>query len=284
MNKSDRESLLQSLRKIDEKTLRCDVVMNLMATFEDNVLLKKFTSVVCSTEQLLQSLILHHQQCFAALYVSSKKQQDAYLQFQIDWFKYCSIFLLDEDHSLEDIDYCELPKHKVSALRSTWLGFARANGFPVPHCNKAMMTVSSTVYHFLLDHVVRFQQKSVESETVTIETDDDGVFYRFGGATLCSMLHGLYKEIKCCTDDRKNVLSQKITMLQAINIKDKSCIPGNLQCRDRGFMYFPDPVFLPFFRKVDSILKEVVTLKGLNEHGDELIKVNFVTLVYILVS
>ena len=61
----------------------------------------------------------------------NKKQQDAYLQFQIDWFKYCNIFLLDEDHSLEDINYRELPNHEVSALRSTWLGFARANGFPV---------------------------------------------------------------------------------------------------------------------------------------------------------
>jgi len=88
------------------------------------------------------------------------------------------------------------------------------------------------------------------------------------------MLHGLYKEIKCCTDDRIDVLSQKITMLQAINIKDKSCIPGYLQYHDRGFMYFPDPVFLPYLREVDSILKKVINSKGLNEHGDELIKVN----------
>jgi len=73
MNKSDRESLLLSLHNIDEKILRCDVVTKLTATFEDNVLLKDFTNIVCLTEQPLQSLILHHLQYFAALYVSSKK-------------------------------------------------------------------------------------------------------------------------------------------------------------------------------------------------------------------
>lgn len=274
MKKSDKESLLQSLKSIDEMILHCDVVNKLAATFEDSVLLKEFTSALCSVEQPLQGIIIHHHHYFAALYVTSKKQKDAFLQFQIDWFKYCSVFLLSEEFSLQDIDYHELPEHEVGALRNTWLEFAKANGVPVPHCNKVMMIISSTVYNFLLDHVARFQQKFVQPESVTIETDEDGVYYRFGGATLCSLLHTLYKEIKCCSDDRKDALSQKITILQAINIKDKSCIPGYLQYRDRGFLYFPDPIFMPYLREVDAILKEVVNSKGLNEHGDELIKVN----------
>ena len=41
-------------------------------------------------------------------------------------------------------------------------------------------------------------------------------------------------------------------------------------------MYFPDPVFIPYLREVDAILKEVVNSKGLNEHGNELIKVSIV--------
>ena len=117
------------------------------------------------------------------------------------------------------------------------------------------------MYDFLLDHVAWFQQKFVQSETVRTEIDEDGaeidedgVYYCFGGATLCSMLHALYKEIKCCSDDSKNALSQKIAILQAINIKDKSCIPGYLQYRDRGFLYFPDPVFIPYLREVDTVL------------------------------
>ena len=161
MKKSDRESLLQSLRNIDEKILHCDVVAKLKTTFEDDVLLKEFTNVLCSTEQPLYDIIKHHHHFFAALYVASKTKPDAFLQFQIDWFKYCSVFLLSEELSLTDIDYHELPEHEVSKLRSIWLKFAKTNGKAVPHCNKVMMIVSSTVYNFLLDHVARFQQKFV---------------------------------------------------------------------------------------------------------------------------
>ena len=63
----------------------------------------------------------------------------------------------------------------------------KTNGVPVPHCKKVMMIVSSTVYDFLLDHVARFQQKIVQPETVTTETDEDGVYYHFGGTTLYSI-------------------------------------------------------------------------------------------------
>ena len=151
---------------------------------------------------------------------------------------------------------------------------AKTNGKAVPHCNKIMIIVSSTVYNFLLDHVARYQQEFVQPEAVTVGTDEDGVYYRFGGATLCSMLHALYKDIKCCSQDGRDALSQKIIILQTINVKDKSCIPGYLQYRDRGFLYFPDPVFIPYLRKVDVVLKEVVNSKGFNKYGDELIKVN----------
>ena len=87
------------------------------------------------------------------------------------------------------------------------------------------------------------------------------------------MLHALYKQIKDCSEDQRDALSQRITILQAINIKDKSCIPGYLKYRDRGYMYFPDPVFIPYLREVDTILKQVVNSKGLNEHRADLIKV-----------
>jgi len=136
-----------------------------------------------------------------------------------------------------------------------------------------MITLSSAVYSFLLDHVERFQRRLIEPKNVVVATDDDDVYFRFGGATLCSMLHALYKQIKDCSEHQRDILCQKITILQAVNIKDKSCIPGYLKYRDRGYMYFPDPVFLPYLHKVDTVLKQVVNSKGLDEHGANLIKV-----------
>ena len=90
-------------------------------------------------------------------YASSKKQQDAFTHYQFEWYKYCSVFLLIGEYSLEDVKYQELQKYPVSALRDKWLDFTKGNGIPVPHCNQVMITLSSVVYSFLLDHVTRFQ-------------------------------------------------------------------------------------------------------------------------------
>ena len=182
MKKSERDELLLSITSIDSKVVQWEVISKLKETF-DNGLLKDFARVLCSLEQPLQDVVVHHHRYFGALYINSKKLPDSFLRFQLDWHNYCSIFLLSEEYSLQDIDYQELAEHPVSNLRSTWLEFCKANGVPVPQSNKVMITVSSVVYHFLLEHVTRFQQQLVKSGSVTIGTDEDGVYYRFGGAS-----------------------------------------------------------------------------------------------------
>ena len=62
-------------------------------------------------------------------------------------------------------------------------------------------------------------------------------------------------------------------MLQAMNLKDKTVIPDYLKYRDCGYIYFPDPAFLPFLRDIDVSLKEVVSIDGFHQEGDNLIKV-----------
>ncbi|XP_019856163.1 PREDICTED: uncharacterized protein LOC109584762 [Amphimedon queenslandica] len=109
--------------------------------------------------------------------------------------------------------------------------------------------------------------------TQVANNDQNDVYFRFGGATLASMLHNRYKEIRSCSAVKRELISVEITILQAINNKDKSAIPAYLQYRDKGFMYFPDITFIPFIRAVDECAKQVVNEKGLKDHGDELIKV-----------
>ena len=86
--------------------------------------------------------------------------------------------------------------------------------------------------------------------------DGDDMYFRFGGAALCDMLHLRYQQIKTCTDMQRDKLSQEITILQAMNLKDKSVLPQYLQYCDRGFMYFPDISFIPFLQAVDEIVKK----------------------------
>uniref|UniRef100_A0A1X7U8E3 Uncharacterized protein n=1 Tax=Amphimedon queenslandica TaxID=400682 RepID=A0A1X7U8E3_AMPQE len=116
-----------------------------------------------------------------------------------------------------------------------------------------------------------------KSTTIVVSTEQvdegDDVYFRFAGATLASMLHNRYKEIRKCIKEKINIISEEIKVLQTINTKDKSDMPGYLKYRDKGQMYSPDPVFIPFFRSVDKCIKGVVNEKGIEDHGNELIKV-----------
>lgn len=139
-----------------------------------------------------------------------------------------------------------------------------------------MMAFSSALYYSLLEHVSSFQASQSEgatSSTVVSTDEEDGVYYRFGGGALCEMLHRRYKQI-CCSSN-KNLMSIEISMLQAINSKDKSDVPQYLQYQDRGFMYFPHKIFIPFIRKLDTNLKKFMNSQSFNEHGDNLIKVKY---------
>ena len=73
-----------------------------------------------------------------------------------------------------------------------------------------MIKLSSTVYNSLIEHVA---SKKKEGDTSTaLSLDGDDVYYRFGGAALCEMLHVRYKQIKTAPLDHKDQISQEITI------------------------------------------------------------------------
>ena len=162
-----------------------------------------------------------------------------------------------------------------------WHLFA-IHGTPVPESNPVMMTITATIYRVLLEPVVSFQESLTATNTVTTArefTDGDDVYYRFGGAAICDMLKFHYKQIRSCSDDDRDHLSQEIVILQAIKTDDKSAIPDYLKYRDQGYMYFPHITLIPFLRTVDNAVKAVVNSSGLNENGSELIKVCYIYIV-----
>ena len=136
------------------------------------------------------------------------------------------------------------------------------------------------MYDILLKEV-HLSQRSINPPSAStssnslpiVEQDPDDVYYRFGGAILSEMLHLRYKSIKTCQESRRDVISLEITILQAINTKDKASMPHYLKYRDRGYMYSPQSTFIPFLRDVDECIKKVVNQNGFEEHKDDLIKV-----------
>ena len=278
MNVKERKLLINYLDSTNDSILaaavRDDLKQQLLADS-----LKSLAEVLCTREQLLATLISCHRKCFTELYVDCKKTSDPMLNFQISWYNQCSAFLLSEEHDIAVLNLKELPGCYVSNARDAWLHFCSNNSVPVPKSNPVMMTVSSTIYRVLLERVMSFQESLKATNAVATSreyTDGDDVYYRFGGAAICDMLKLHYKQIRSCSDEQRDCISQEIVVLQAINTKDKSNVPEYLKYRDQGFMYFPHVTFIPFLKAVDDCVKGVVNSNGLEENGSDLVQVSYI--------
>ena len=223
----------------------------------------------------MEKLVQYYRSIFVRLYSENGIKKDSFLFFQFHWHQNCSALLLEEKYELTELRLNKTCCTNVSTIRSKWLEFCKSVEFPVPISNPVMITVYSTIYNTLSEHVASCRNKDSDASTCTsMSLDGDDVYYRFGGATLCDMLHLRYKRIKTTPLDHKDQISQEISILQAINSKDKYSIPEYMKYRDLGYMYFPHPIFIPFLRHVDTTVKEVVNPSGIDKEGNNLIKVS----------
>ena len=271
MTKKTRKTLQDYLKSLDVSILVSEAITNLNQEFSDSPLMC-FVKEICKEQHLLQELVENHRQTFVTLHCECKKEKNSQMRFQLRWLEYCSAYLLEEKYTLAAIHLVETPE--LINVRQKWLDLLKKHTMPVLTCRSVMTSLSSAVYNTLLEHVSSFQAKqgTAAADSVAPDLEEEGVYYRFGGGAICEMLQRRYKHIK--TSRNKNLMSIEISMLQAINTKDKSDIPGYLQYRDEGFMYFPHKVFIPFLQKIDTKVKSLVNVKSLNEHGDNLIKVS----------
>ena len=89
------------------------------------------------------------------------------------------------------------------------------------------------------------------------------------------MLHRSYEQIKCCKNAQRDAIFQEITILQAINMKDKTRLPQYLCYHERVFVYFPDVAFIHFLQRLDEIVKGIVNANAML-NNDGIVKVHFV--------
>ncbi|XP_065912862.1 uncharacterized protein [Dysidea avara] len=274
LNKKERESLLRHLNSVDDVTLADAVNVRLSEVQLLSTKLKNFADTLCKNEQLLQDIATHHHCRFSELYVECKKESDPFVQLQFQWHRYCSAFLLPRMYTLDCINFDETSESSLVSLRNKWLSFCEVNDVPV-ESNPVMISMSSAIYAVLLEQAREYQTSLISepgSSKTVVRIEGDDVYFRFGGAALCDMLHLHYKQIKGCSDAQRDKLSQEITILQSINTKDKSKIPEYLKYRDRGYMYFPDISFIPFIRQVDEVVKGVVSEEKMEGDGGQIIK------------
>ncbi|XP_065904795.1 uncharacterized protein [Dysidea avara] len=272
MTKKTRETLQSSLKSIDTTILVQEAVARIREEFDSES--SSLVNELCAEQQLLQELVEFHRDTFVALHIECKKEKNSQLKFQLRWLSLCSTFLLEEQYSLADINLEESTHPVLTELRQKWIHFCKKHCSSITASKPIMMSFSSSLYNSLLEHVASFQTRQTEGTsggTVVPTAEEDGVYYRFGGGALCEMLHRRYKQIR--TASNKNLMSIEISLLQAINTKDKSDIPEYLQYQDRGYMYFPHKTFIPFLRKLDTDLKKLVNVESFHKLGNDLIKI-----------
>ena len=275
LNKKERKTIMDSISKLPLPQLAEDVKRLLLSQIGSDT---SIVDIVYGRAPLLSRLLEFHRTTFIAVYHANDTGKEKYLRFQLDWYKYCSILLLPKEYPVDCI--IEKPSDEMKKIRQLWTSFCEECQLSKESRNRFMILLSSAMYKTLLKHT----QTSIEQHTsvsstetitdITSSSDGDDVYFRFGGATLASMLHNRYEDIKKCTQDRHGVLAQEIKLLHIINTREKSGLPQYLKYRDRGYMYTPDVAFIPFFRAIDQCIKEVVNEKGLQDHGDQLVKVS----------
>ena len=278
LSKKERENFVKCVNNVDTSVLTTVVSNKLreQSYFSEN-LTKLVDTLFADNHKLVEDILTNHRAHFGELYLKCKHEVDPYLKFQLQWQQYCSAFLLSRSYSLNSINLEKYAEESVAAVRMQWLDFCDRSGIPVPESNPVMITISSAVYELLLGHAESFQTSlnsngecaGTTTQCSSVVTDGEDVHLRFGGAAICEMLHLHYKQIKECTDMQRDKLSQEITILQAMVMKDKSNLPHYLKYRDRGFMYFPDVSFVPFLQMIHETIRQVVSISSLEENTIE---------------
>ena len=113
--------------------------------------------------------------------------------------------------------------------------------FNMDHCKVIMMHLSSAVFNHIMEQLHSSKDTRPVTTCDTLKDGDD-VYYRFGGASIASMLKGRYKTIRTCKEDKRELISQEINILHTITSKNKSHMPSYMKIRDRGFLYTPHTI------------------------------------------
>jgi len=216
------------------------------------------------------------QNLFAKLYESCSKKKDKFITFKFQWHQNCSILLVKDATDLAQMKLDPADKITTTMLtaRQQWVSFYQAKMVTADVAKTFMLVFLGEVFTKLLrvsQSVLAVSSDTAASNSTTGSADPVDVYYRFGGATLASMLHNRYKVMKLEHTKEKEKISQEIHILQALNTKDKHKIPKYLQYRDRGYMYFPCEELLPFLQGVDVAVKTHCNEVGFRKYGKSLV-------------
>jgi len=115
----------------------------------------------------------------------------------------------------------------VIGVRSKWKKVCVVNFLRRQSAKKFLIMFCDCVYEELLRQCHRIIESDSQVPDITT-VESEGVYFRFGGAAMCSMLHSRYTKIRRCSLNQKKKVSQEITILQQLSVhkkEDKDHVP-----------------------------------------------------------
>ena len=265
LKKGEREEILKMLSGLQETGVAQAVVSAVssehhMRIFKDRGDLWE----LLKSDQLFMGLVKQLVLLFVRIYQLCQTGKDKYSRFQVEWHKQCSSLLQDQCLQKELLE-----------IHQQWLSYCAKCEADRAVSNPIMVAVCSAVFDYLMSKINQHQkEKAKTSDPILLPEQEKGVYYRFGGAALSSMLHQRYNKLKPdMPESDRAVLKEEISILKAINCTDKDHVPEYLQYRDMGYMYFPAVRYIPFIEHVDQCVLEHTNEKSLQEHGSSLVGV-----------
>lgn len=224
----------------------------------------------------MKELLLSLADAFANLYKSCDRGKDKYMNFQLEWHRYCSVFLLPPGKDISEVNYDVHKDSNLARLQQRWVGFCEGKAVTTDVRCSVMISVSNAVYKYFLRRVATVQQSLLHpstSEPPNIQPDTDSVYYRFCGAAIAEMLHGRYSKRQSSKPCSRPGINREIQVLKCIQCVKKDHIPKELQYRDNGHMYFPAIEFLPFLQALDKCVMENANEASFKKYGSNCIEV-----------
>lgn len=269
LKKADKKVLIDKLRaRIDSQETIPFIIKTVDGESHVHVFKDRETlwNLLQQQQSLLSTVFKGLVEIFLHIFKSCEKGKDKYSKFQVEWHLHCSMLLQSQ---IDDTGIKEM-----SQIHQRWLGFCEGSGFAKKVYDPVMISICAAVYDYLMQQVLE-QQKGCSSEPIPmhIEQDTDDVYFRFGGATLASMLHLRYDSIRSAPNSKKDSITAEIQVLKNIQCIDKSHVPEYLQYRDRGYMYFPKMCFIPYFKAVDQCVLKLTNEEEFKKHGSKLVEV-----------
>ena len=142
---------------------------------------------------------------FVRVYRSCQVGKDKYCKFQLEWHRKCSLLLQDGHGKTSQVELCQ--------LHPQWLKYCLDSGVNREVSNPVVVTVCSAVFDYLMLQIVKHQRKCDQKDQ-TVEDEEVGVYYWFGGAALSSMLHLRYHQLKADLQETSSVRKREKTEIK----------------------------------------------------------------------